>query len=114
MKALVKTPAKCPFCSGVLRNDYIPVTATFQYLNLVCDKKIGHSITIRPCKSNQEYVDWISIPLNPSTNIIWYMGIGSVCVNDSEARTTWLPFFLPDLINFRKLIDKIKTYLVFS
>ncbi len=114
MKALIKTPDKCPFCGGVLRNDYVRVTPTFSYLNLVCDKRLGHSITIRPCHSNTDYVDWISIPMNPKTNVIWYMGTGSVCINKNDGNNLYLPFFLPDLSNFRKLLDKVKTYVVFS
>jgi hypothetical protein len=114
MKVLMKTPTKCPFCGDSLRNEYILIQQKVEYLNLVCDKRLSHSITIRPCRRNEDYVDWICIPLNPSTNVIWYMGIGSICINNGVTKDIDLPFFIPNLTNFRKLIDKVKTYLVFS
>lgn len=115
MKALIKTPTACPFCGGPLRNDHIPIQPKVEYLNLVCDKKLGHNIIIRPCRLNEDYVDWIAILLSPKIQIIWHMGPGSICINNNNnGNRFYLPFFIPNLTSFSKLIDKIKTYLVFS
>jgi hypothetical protein len=114
MKVLMKTPSRCPFCSGPLRHDYVPAAPKVEYLNLVCDKKVGHSIIIRPCYSNNEYVDWISIPMDPHRQILWHMGIASLVLNTDRGQNFYLPFFEPNLTNYRKLIDKIKTYILFS
>lgn len=113
MKVLMKTPSNCPFCGGILRNDFKEVQSV-TYLTKVCDKKIDHSIEIRACVRNNDYVDWICIPLSLEANVLWYLGSGSLIVNRFDGKDCRLPFFEPNLTDFRKLINKIKTYLVFS
>lgn len=67
----------------------------------------------------------LTININPKTNLqaTWTFGPREFCVwTGNIARTgtyaiaTWkyLPYFDPDLSDYQKLVNKVKTYLVFS
>jgi hypothetical protein len=115
MKLLMKTPIDCPFCGDPLLNDFREAAGGIIYLTKTCNKRIDHTIKIRACRLDNDYVDWICIPYSDNTNVLWYMGTGSLILNNTSSGSDYrLPFFEPDLSNYKKLVQKIKIYLLFS
>jgi hypothetical protein len=111
----MKTPSNCPFCGDPLLNEFIKTVEGACYTNKICNKRLDHKIIIRPCLRNDDYVDWICIPYSKDANILWHMGPGSLIIsNTTNGNRLYLPFFQPDLSNHKKLLNKIKTYILFS
>jgi hypothetical protein len=113
----MKMPNKCPFCNGVLLNKYTDCPDKTQYLNKVCGKSIFHKeISFRACARNEDYIDIVSLKLSNKLKINWYPFVPSVLINSITGTSIKLSYFEPDFtnqINYTKLINKIKIYMVF-
>lgn len=109
----MKMPIKCPICGDVLVNEYVDV-AGGTMLTKKCYKRINHKILFRAYNKDHDNVDLISIPWERTDVINWYFGSKMCVLNPLKDDHYYLPFFEPDFSNYNKLIDKIKTYLMFS
>ncbi len=112
----MKLPAKCPTCGDPLITDY---NGVYTIINK-CFKYIDHRIEIKARQSDDE-VYQISILLSgiPLRWAIWHplvkeLVIHRVDKDKSETSGTPIPYFEPQLSDYPKLIDKLKTYIVFS
>jgi hypothetical protein len=114
MKVLMKTPSNCPFCGDPLLNEFVTTVEGGYFINKTCNKKLDHKITIRACTKNDDYVDFIFMPYTKNANVIWYMGPGHLIINSSDGTDLQLPFFVPNLSNYKNLIEKIQIYVLFS
>jgi hypothetical protein len=110
----MKTPINCPFCGDILRSDYTNSYEGISILQKKCDKKLNHKITFHPFVGNEDYVNYIDIPLVGNSYIQWFLGAFQVEIITDGKLDVALPWFEPDLSNFTKLMNKIKTYLLFS
>lgn len=111
---LREMPSKCPICREPLLNDYQNIARGRTRLTKKCHKFLDHRITIRASDIDHTYINWISIPWGDKSVINWYYGTGRLLLNTIEGIDYHIPFFEPDFSDFKKLKDKLKTYLVFS
>lgn len=108
----MKIPSYCPFCNDPLKYDEFPGIVETR----LCNKRIDHNIKFISHIRSEE-IRAIHILLEPKTKktMIWDF-------EDKEAKirkighleSIELPWFDPDLSDFKKLMKKIKTYAVFS
>lgn len=110
----MKTPTHCPFCKDPLLNLY--TGNRDQYLDKVCNKKVGHKITFAINVFDDDSVLWIAIPLSLDVSVLWYPSSKSMWLKNTKdsVANQELPYFVPDLSNYKKLITKVKTYILFS
>lgn len=108
-----KMPINCPICGGPMINDYDNVARDLTRLTKTCSKRLDHSIKIRACDRDHNYINWISILWGAGV-INWYYGSGSLLLNTMKGVDYHIPFFEPDFSDFKKLKEKLKTYLLFS
>jgi len=110
-------PIKCPICEGMLLTEYVYC----ETYSKRCIKSTHHIIFV----SSDEYVNFCRIHIE---NDIWFQwSIKQQCCYFMELHTIdkrqyvkngsnlkYIPFFEPDFLNYQKLIEKIKTYSIFS
>lgn len=111
-------PVYCPFCGDVLINEYQGVYTIIKS----CRKRVTHSLELK-CDTNDEKVFQIGIML-PGQPIYWAfwrlwnkeLRVVEIPSTNEGAKevVTALPYFEPDLSDYKALIEKIKTYLIFS
>ena len=111
---LREMPVNCPICGDPLVNNYSDLPKGRERLTKKCSKRLNHNIMIRACDSNHDYIDWISIPWNDTDVINWYYGVGSLLLSTIKGVDYHIPWFEPDFSDFKRLKEKLKTYLVFS
>ena len=111
---LRELPINCPICNDPLVNDYDNIARGRTRLTKKCYKRIDHRITIRACDTNHDYINFISIPWGDKSVINWYYGTGHVLLNTVEGVDYHIPWFEPNFSDYKRLKEKLKTYLVFS
>lgn len=116
----MKMPNECPFCKGPLQNEW---EAIWDILHKKCTKRIDHNIEfIAPNKpgNHDDEVENIKIMINGHDYFLWTISKQKIELIKRAKVTAFmtimltLPFFMPDFTSFSKLMDKLKTYLVFS
>jgi len=112
----MKMPSHCPFCKAPMLNTYTPFLNT-NASNLVktCNKNITHKISFTSLLRDHDEVNRITIPWGPYCAFKWafYAEDNYKLLFSHKFGNTKLPFFEPDLSNYKKLINKLNTYLVF-
>jgi|ERR1035437_6059815 hypothetical protein len=113
----MKIPINCPFCNDVMLTDY---TEYFhdnkESIHKICSSKIDHSV---------QYVAWtyddfvyeiiLRIALKPLKYAKWLMGIKVLRIDtDNKTGSLYLPWFDPNSMNHKQIIEKLKTYILFS
>jgi len=80
-----------------------------------CNKNITHSVTFTSLIRDHDEVNKITIPWGPDCSFRWALHAEEKykLILQHKKGETKLPFFEPDLSNYRKLVNKLKTYLVF-
>jgi hypothetical protein len=107
----MKIPSKCPHCGNPMLTEYIGQYDAFTVKT--CSKSIDHWIRFLG-KTNLDEVEKISVRLSPGLECaIWDLVVQTIEVIHVD-KTTYIPFFKPDLSNCKTLVHKIKTYVVFS
>lgn len=105
-----KLTAKCPFCQQIMVTDFEGDYVVRKKCNKYIDHQIILSATI---ESDEIYRITILLSSIPKIEASWYLETQRLLIM-KEGSNIFLPFFDPDLSNFKKLVDKVKTYLVFS
>ena len=113
----MQMPIKCPVCHGPLLNNYMYLPDTEQ-LYKKCNKNINHDITFYGYWDGADKDDNVSIMeiRNKGKSIIqWHFTYEEkrITVFTTDKRCQ-LPYFEPDFSNYKKLLNKIKTYIIFS
>jgi hypothetical protein len=118
----MKMPTACPICKEVLMNEFRPEINKNETLIKTCNKRIGHKIMFISHITDHNIVTGLELEFRPKTRAMWvwlptedllsfWISKGS----DSDPKTLRdIPAFEPDLSNYRKLVNKIKTYMTFS
>jgi hypothetical protein len=114
---LMKMPIYCPYCEEIFTDEHQDM-GNIVFANKIC-QKLSHKIEIRASIRNNEIVDIIRIPYSPTADIIWYMLAEHLIINffpdpTISSTSVHLPFFVPDLSDYPKLLAKVKLYLIFS
>lgn len=116
----MKTPITCPKCHGPLLNTELPLRNGESAWKKTCTNKLNHHFTCVTHQYDDDLVEIIVIGINRGNvplKISWYftprmlMVYKEVIGSDDAIRIPWVE---PNIHEYDKLIDKIKTYIVFS
>lgn len=114
----MKAPINCPVCGDPMLNTFPPAEDMHDSgkVTKTCTLRLNHKITII---AEGEEVSQMSIDLGNGLEAIFLFLLNKVWVQPTRANKnkidyTILPFFEPDLSDYKKLVNKVKTYLVFS
>jgi hypothetical protein len=114
-------PSYCPACNKPMNN-------TFQKPLAGLEKEIpsliktcispGHHISFLSHIANEDQVSYANILLKPCMLVIWDFNDKTVQINndvsDGKSNKMNLPWFEPDFSKIKKLVNKIKTYIMLS
>lgn len=111
----MKLPIRCPFCNDIMLTDFlVKGMGEVKYCNL----RPSHHIRLssRFDSDDEVFEIILRISIEPVTYIKWLFASESVRVEipGIGAKPLRLPWFDPDLSDYNKLMEKIKTYLLFS
>jgi hypothetical protein len=119
----MKIPTKCPCCHDPLLSSYQESRSGPGKWKKTCANKLSHKFTCMHDDNSEELI-LIGVELSSKVYATWWLDgqklvISSVVppltsIYSSRESYIWLPYFEPDISNYKKLIDKLKTYLVFS
>lgn len=113
----MKCPDKCPACGGNFRFDF--VGPENEYLNRYCDLKINHKIIIQTKHDSSNIIrlcitinleKQIAVEFLPDSKYLKYGKTNHFLIGQYFS----LPWFDPDLSDYAKLVDKLKTYVIMS
>lgn len=112
----MKVPVNCPVCGDPLLNIFPPAEDFGNKVTKYCYRRVDHRISMI-VEDNE--VSQLSVDLADGTEAIFLFLLDKIWVQNtiyskSKKNMVVLPFFEPDLSNYKKLVAKIKTYLVFS
>lgn len=125
---IMKAPSKCPFCNDPLMNDF-QLSFQKETQTKYCSKRVNHNFRCSSHIDTDEiFIISIIMSHNPFMKAIWNFtdkklsvlgkrpmnNLAGKTLTDIVATRIDLPYFIPDLSNWNILINKIKTYLVFS
>jgi hypothetical protein len=112
----------CPKCGGILQNDYAPIGPHEEVLTKICKKSDHYFKCTLDSNSNKVERVTIRISTAPFIKVSWNIDSSKVIVTKGTLKEALekgggdfeLPFFEPDFTNYDRLVEKIKTLLIFS
>ena len=116
----MKSITQCPFCSGILRNNFLDVNPTkVSRIEKICDKRVDHKFkTYEYDKSDNIFALEIEIDKEGKVHAFFQLAMKQIMIykgNKLIARDCLkLPYFEPDLTNYNKIVSKLKTYILLS
>jgi hypothetical protein len=109
----MKLPIDCPFCNNIMITDF-PVGSD-NFISKECFKRLDHKIKFISTPVNDEVTQIIiRISDKPITYAKWIFNKSVVRIESSSKQNIYLPWFEPELNDYCKLVDKIRTYVIFS
>jgi hypothetical protein len=109
----MKAPKDCPVCGDPMLNIFHPAEDLSDRVSKHCDKKLSHMLYMA-CSGDEVESLIIGLDRKNKLQAAWYFNINELWILDDEKAVIELPFFQPQLSDYHKLVDKVKTYLVFS
>lgn len=111
----MKIPNRCPACGDNYKFEYSKFQGK-EYLHRSCSNKLNHKLWIF---EDQEFNEILSITIQH--NCFWftweqtkYLMVQLIpSKNNNNPESHLLPYFEPDFSNYPKLLEKLKTYLIF-
>lgn len=112
----MKAPTMCPVCGDAMLNTFPPAEELNDRMTKSCIFKLNHKVVMIV---KDDEVDQMSIDLGNGYEAIFLFFMKHIWVQPTRANKTGaghmvLPFFEPNLSDYKKLVNKIKTYMVFS
>ncbi len=109
----MKVPIKCPFCGDPMLNIFPPAEDHHNKVTKYCNRRIDHSVTVLV---EDEEVSQMAIDIGNGLQAVWLFILKAVWIQGTkkDQQVVILPFFEPDVSNYKRLVEKVKTYLVFS
>ena len=107
----MNVPLRCPVCQDPLLHEF-GIGDKSHKIWKTCSNKIGHKIEYF-MHDTEDKVRSVTIQLTQKARVSWLFDREIVILSQDNNNHT-LPWFEPDLSQYRKLVDKIKTYIVFS
>lgn len=114
----MKVPATCPICQQPMTNDFIQYKRS-EILVKKCnhpshhlrfDVDIANNIVVSCILTiNEKQITWY-----PETKLRGIVSHPIIIVHQKEASAASLPYFEPNFANYPALLNKLKTYMVFS
>jgi hypothetical protein len=117
----MKMPIKCPICNGVMLTEHYTLLNKKESYRKSCTQ-INHDIYYLSETSidNVDDVEHFGVYINKHVSAYWFpnLSTGKQFVMITKGKKIdnplYLPYFEPDFSNYKQLVEKIKTYLVFS
>jgi hypothetical protein len=111
----MKTLTRCPKCKIPLKSEYQSLVDGTGYWNKSCWSP-NHRFYTRTVPGNDDEAADMLISLSTKKFImaVWRFNKKTLKIRTSDSPEYSIPFFEPDLTDYNKLIDKIKTYIVFG
>jgi len=111
----MKAPINCPVCGDAMLNTFPPAEEMDWRVTKSCTRRLDHKIVII---ADNDEVSQMSIDLGNGLEAVFLFLLNNIWIQPTrggkKVNHTVIPFFEPDLSNYKKLVDKVKTYLVFS
>jgi hypothetical protein len=109
----MKMPVNCPICGGILLNEYTDQPSKYVRFIKICSKRINHNIQWEALDNSHDELYKIYVLLNNKPVGEWNVIYKYINVYTPKGELR-IPYFEPDFSNYKRLIEKIKTYIVFS
>lgn len=112
----MKIPGYCPKCKKPMMNEMMAQSGEEYYWRISCDQTDHYIKLITVINSDTEVVDlYIGVGRKRTERkyVSWHFP-EKIMLVQSSSNTTTIPFFEPDLTNYNRLIEKLKTYITFS
>ena len=119
----MKVPIKCPVCGDPLLTEFLMRSSTTNELIKSCTRRLSHHIQFAVHGENVFRLS-IRITLDLSADWVFDKNNGQGLkieiwkdkknIKNAASIAATFPYFEPDFSNYKKLIAKIKTYLLFS
>lgn len=115
----MKSPEKCPSCDGVLRSNFLDQGLKISRIEKICDLHLNHKFkSYEYDKTNEIFAIEIEIDKESRVHALFQLTTKQIMIFKGRklvARDSLkLPYFEPDLENYNKIINKIKTYIMMS
>lgn len=116
----MKTPTICPKCHGPLLNTELSLRNGASVWKKTCTDKLNHHFTCITRPNNDDLVEIVVIKINRGGTLLkvgWYFTTRMLMVykeivdSDDAIKIPWVE---PTIHEYDKLVEKIKTYMVFS
>jgi hypothetical protein len=115
----MKIPITCPKCGDILLNEELKIFPTPGVWKKSCTKRLGHKFSIT-YNINESDISTLSIHIANKTYASWdfrnrllHVGKEGLSLKETIKSSLFIPYFEPDLLNYKKLVSKIKTYILF-
>lgn len=105
----MKLPTHCPICNDVMITEFVPLK-----VSKFCGHRPTHYIKFIAFETDDVFEIILRISVSPMSYIKWVFPSELLRIETAGLDLMYLPWFEPDLTNYNKLLDKIKTYLLFS
>jgi hypothetical protein len=111
----MKDCKNCPFCGDPMINNFPPAEDMSCYVTKYCNRRVDHNVKLI-VDMDDDKVTQMGIDLGNGYEAIFLFSLKAIWIQGIKKDKSMmvLPFFEPDLSNYRRLVDKVKTYLVFS
>jgi hypothetical protein len=117
----MQTPTICPKCHELLVSTIIKLRDGAEVWRKTCSKKIGHEFICITKKGNDDEVSAIGVTLNNDkrTKASWLLENQHLVIYQGESfsmstNLLYIPWFEPNIEEYDKLVNKVKTYVTFS
>lgn len=107
----MNVPTKCPVCGDPLLNSF-GIAPEGKSLWKSCNKRLNHNIEFFLQSEVDNRVGRFTIILG-KLRVSWWLSEQRLQII-KDGKVEDLPFFEPDLSDYGKLINKLRTYLTFS
>lgn len=111
------TPTHCPCCGGPLRNEFTHQETLIK----ICDKRVNHRFASYSHKnSGYDIVLKATLMIDSASRLEacwWFLPKEFAIYNLNQQKVPkahYMPWFEPDFSNYKRLIEKVKTYILFS
>lgn len=113
-------PIKCPTCCMPLINEYRLNSLGGEILHKICKVRVDHYIHFASDSKNHDEAISLEITIKHPLNATWYFHSRKMVIhtnpvihNNKFTRLS-IPFFEPNLKDYSGLVNKLKTYVLFS
>ncbi len=114
----MKMPSHCPFCQEPLLNEFRETRNGDTFLRKTCFRKPDHKVTyVSRCDECEIELMGIELHAQDMLRANWNFISKELFVTRGPpeiATSQPMPYFEPKLDDYKKLVEKIKTYLPFS
>jgi hypothetical protein len=115
----MKIPTHCPKCGDVLLNEEVLGISSTGVWKKSCSKRLGHKFSVI-YNINESEISGLCMQITNKAEAYWdfrntllTVSKKSKSLKELMKSTQFIPYFEPDLSDYKKLVSKIKTYILF-